>query len=172
MRSGDGVGPRSRPSASVVICAYTEKRWDDLAHSVDALANSSNPPEEIVVVIDHKTTPIPESVWREHGEEHSGQLDAYRERSPGRVAGLGASIAFEALGDVVGVSIRARGGLWGGATQEVKLTAGGFLGGAAYMLFHLGGGVAIDVGLEVWGIFGDGETALFSPSAGLTWSPP
>lgn len=53
MRSGDGVGPRSRPSASVVICAYTEKRWDDLAHSVDALANSSNPPEEIVVVIDH-----------------------------------------------------------------------------------------------------------------------
>lgn len=85
---------------------------------------------------------------------------------------LGASIAFEALGDVVGVSLRARGGLWGGATQEVKLTAGGFLGGAAYMLFALGGGVAVDVGLEVWGIFGDGETVLFSPSAGLTWSPP
>ncbi len=85
---------------------------------------------------------------------------------------LGASIGFEAVGDVVGVSIRARGGLWGGATQEVKLTAGGFVGGAAYLLFALGGGVAVNVGLEVWGVFGDGETALFSPSAGLTWSPP
>lgn len=85
---------------------------------------------------------------------------------------IGASVALELLGDVVGVSIRARGGVWGGATQEVKLTAGGFVAGAAYLLFALGGGVAIDVGLEVWGILGDGETALFSPSAGLTWRTP
>lgn len=84
---------------------------------------------------------------------------------------LGVSIGLELLGDIVGVSVRARGGLWGGATQEVKLTAGGFLGGAVYLLFALGEGVAVDLGLEVWGIFGDGETALFSPSLGLSWSP-
>ena len=83
---------------------------------------------------------------------------------------LGVSIGLELLGDIVGVSVRARGGLWGGATQEVKLTAGGFLGGAVYLLFALGEGVAVDLGLEVWGIFGDGETALFSPSLGLSWS--
>jgi len=84
---------------------------------------------------------------------------------------LGVSAAFEVMGDDVGVSVRARGGLWGGATQEVKLTAGGFVGGAAYLLINLGEGVALDVGLDVWGIFGDGETVLFAPSLGVSWSP-
>ncbi|MBX3269444.1 MAG: hypothetical protein KF729_04245 [Sandaracinaceae bacterium] len=84
---------------------------------------------------------------------------------------FGVSLGLEVLGDVVGVSVRARGGLWGGATQETKLTAGGFVSGAAYLLFVLGGGVSVGVGLEVWGVFGVGETALFSPSLGLTWRP-
>ena len=85
---------------------------------------------------------------------------------------LGVSLAFEEVGDVVGVAVRARAGLWGGTTQEVKLTAGGFVGGGAYLLFVLGDGVALDVGMDVWGIFGDGETLLLSPSVGLSWSPP
>lgn len=84
---------------------------------------------------------------------------------------LGASVAFEAIGDGAGVSLRARGGLWGGATQAVKLTAGGFVGGGAYLLFHLGGGTTLSVGLDVWGLFGAGETALFAPSLGFTWDP-
>jgi hypothetical protein len=84
---------------------------------------------------------------------------------------LGVSVAFEALGEGAGVSIRARGGLWGGATQEVKLTAGGFVGGGAYLLFDLGAGTALSVGLDVWGLFGDGETVLFAPSLGLSWNP-
>jgi len=84
---------------------------------------------------------------------------------------LGVSAAFEVMGEDVGVSVRARGGLWGGATQEVKLTAGGFIGGAAYLLINLGDGVALDVGLDVWGIFGDGETVLFAPAFGVSWSP-
>jgi len=84
---------------------------------------------------------------------------------------VGLSTGFEVLGDVVGVSVRARGGFWGGATQENKLTAGGFLGLGAYLLVVLGHGAALDVGFDVWGIVGDGDTAVFAPSLGLSWSP-
>jgi len=43
----------SSPSVTVVICAYTQKRWDDL---VEAISSVSRQPEasEIVVVIDHE----------------------------------------------------------------------------------------------------------------------
>lgn len=85
---------------------------------------------------------------------------------------LGVSAGIEVLGDVIGFSVRARGGLWGGATQAVKITAGGFVGGGAYLLFALGGGVGLGVGLDVWALFGDGETVLFAPGLGLTWTPP
>lgn len=81
---------------------------------------------------------------------------------------LGAGI--EAFGETVGFALRLRGGLWGGATQAVKITAGGFVGGGAYLLFALGPGVALDVGLDVWGLFGDGETVLFAPGLGLSWA--
>lgn len=84
---------------------------------------------------------------------------------------LAASVGIELLGEVVGVSLRARGGIWGGATQEVKLTAGGFIGGGAYLLFNLGAGVGLGVGMDVWGLLGDGESALFAPGLGLTWNP-
>lgn len=84
---------------------------------------------------------------------------------------LGASVAFELLGDTVGVSVRARGGIWGGATQEAKLTVGGFIAGGAYLLIALGEGVALDVGFDVWGIFGEADTAIFAPSLGLSWAP-
>jgi hypothetical protein len=84
---------------------------------------------------------------------------------------LAASVGLEVLGEIVGVSLRARGGFWGGATQDAKLTAGGFVGGGAYLLFNLGGGAGLAVGMDVWGLFGDGETALFAPGVGLTWTP-
>jgi GT2 family glycosyltransferase len=38
---------------SVVICAYTEARWDALCAAVESLHRQSVPPREIVVVIDH-----------------------------------------------------------------------------------------------------------------------
>ena len=84
---------------------------------------------------------------------------------------LGVSVGFEAMGDDGGISVIARGGLWAGATQEVKLTAGGFVAVGAYLLFALGDNVALDVGLDLWGVFGDGETVLFAPSVGLSWAP-
>ena len=84
---------------------------------------------------------------------------------------LGASVAIEVMGADVGFSLRARGGLWAGATQEVKITAGGLVGGGAHLLVHLGGGTTLSVGLDVYGLFGDGETAVFAPGIGLTWNP-
>ncbi len=38
---------------SVVICAYTEKRWDDLNAAVDSVIKQSHPASDIVLVIDH-----------------------------------------------------------------------------------------------------------------------
>ncbi|CAN5556099.1 glycosyltransferase family 2 protein [soil metagenome] len=40
-------------AASVVICAYTEERWDDLVACVRSVEHQTPPPAEIIVVIDH-----------------------------------------------------------------------------------------------------------------------
>ena len=38
---------------SVVICAYTEARWDDLVAAVQSVADQTLPPLETIVVVDH-----------------------------------------------------------------------------------------------------------------------
>ena len=38
---------------SVVICAYTEERWNELIVAVESIRRQSIPPYEIIVVIDH-----------------------------------------------------------------------------------------------------------------------
>jgi glycosyltransferase involved in cell wall biosynthesis len=40
-------------SLSVIICAYTEDRWDDLSAAVESVGAQGTPAMEIVVVIDH-----------------------------------------------------------------------------------------------------------------------
>lgn len=40
-------------TASVVVCAFTERRWRDLAEAVGSLVSQSPAADEIVVVIDH-----------------------------------------------------------------------------------------------------------------------
>jgi glycosyltransferase involved in cell wall biosynthesis len=42
-----------RLDVSVIICAYTEDRWDDLVAAVESVLRQSTPPREIIVVIDH-----------------------------------------------------------------------------------------------------------------------
>lgn len=41
------------PPISVIICAYTEKRWDDLLAAVKSVQQQSIPADEIILVIDH-----------------------------------------------------------------------------------------------------------------------
>ncbi|MDO8674025.1 MAG: glycosyltransferase family 2 protein, partial [Dehalococcoidia bacterium] len=38
---------------SIVICAYTEKRWEETVAAVESIKNQSTPATQIIVVIDH-----------------------------------------------------------------------------------------------------------------------
>jgi glycosyltransferase involved in cell wall biosynthesis len=38
---------------SVLICAYTDKRWDELCAAVQSLQYQSVPPREVILVVDH-----------------------------------------------------------------------------------------------------------------------
>jgi len=38
---------------SVIVCAYTEKRWDILVQAIESLVRQEPPPDEIIIVIDH-----------------------------------------------------------------------------------------------------------------------
>jgi glycosyltransferase involved in cell wall biosynthesis len=41
------------PTVSVIICAYTEARWNDLVDAVASVARQRRPPDEVIVVCDH-----------------------------------------------------------------------------------------------------------------------
>jgi glucosyl-dolichyl phosphate glucuronosyltransferase len=47
------TGRQTDPSISVVICCYTEERWDDLVAAVASATQQTVQPREIVVVVDH-----------------------------------------------------------------------------------------------------------------------
>ena len=44
---------RTAPTASVVICVYTEKRWDDIVAAVGSVRAQDVPAAEVLVVVDH-----------------------------------------------------------------------------------------------------------------------
>ena len=44
---------RPRPTLSVVVCAYTLDRWDDLRDAIASVLTQSRPPDEVVLVVDH-----------------------------------------------------------------------------------------------------------------------
>jgi GT2 family glycosyltransferase len=58
---GDRVGVDLKPSPvdrlgiSIVICAYTENRWTELAHAVESALNQTVTPAEVVLVVDHNS---------------------------------------------------------------------------------------------------------------------
>jgi hypothetical protein len=41
------------PTASVIVCAYTDRRWDDLRAAVASVADQTRPALETIVVADH-----------------------------------------------------------------------------------------------------------------------
>ena len=43
----------ARPEVSVVVCAHTLDRWDDISRGMKALAEQSQPPLEVLLVVDH-----------------------------------------------------------------------------------------------------------------------
>lgn len=55
---------RQTAPISVIICAYTEKRWTDICEAVDSLRSQTMAPLEIILVIDHN------SALRERAKAH------------------------------------------------------------------------------------------------------
>jgi hypothetical protein len=47
------AGPAARPGVSVIICAYTERRWHDTLAAVASVAAQSLPALETIVVVDY-----------------------------------------------------------------------------------------------------------------------
>ena len=41
------------PTCAVIVCAYTERRWDDLRAAIASLATQTHPPERVLLVVDH-----------------------------------------------------------------------------------------------------------------------
>jgi GT2 family glycosyltransferase len=82
---------------SVVICAYTQERWDQLVMAVQSIQAQSHPPLEIIVVIDHNPallervqTDIP-GVIVLHNKEERGLSGA---RNSGIAVAKGTVLAF------------------------------------------------------------------------------
>jgi len=97
----DGAEPTSKtvgmPTMSVVICAYTEARWNDLVRSVGSVATQTASPFEIIVVADHNDgllarvrAELPDTVAVHNGEER-GLSGA---RNSGVAAAQGEFVAF------------------------------------------------------------------------------
>ena len=53
-----------KPDISVVICAYTEERWNDLVQVVQSVRRQIHAPREIILVVDHN----PKLLARVHAE--------------------------------------------------------------------------------------------------------
>ena len=47
------IDPAPTPSISVVICAYTERRWDDVLAAVRSVEEQHAGPLEVILVVDH-----------------------------------------------------------------------------------------------------------------------
>lgn len=84
---------------------------------------------------------------------------------------VGASIAL-VFGDDVRFTLLGRGGIWGGSTQDTKLTVGGFVSGGIGLGFSISQAVSVGGQLEIWGVLGAGETWAVVPGLSLAWGHP
>jgi glycosyltransferase involved in cell wall biosynthesis len=88
---------RAGPDVSVVLCAYSERRWDDLLAAVESVRAQTQPAKEVVVVIDnnpqlftHARASLPGVIV----VENSGVRGAGAARNRGVDAATGAIVAF------------------------------------------------------------------------------
>ena len=82
---------------SVVICAYTEKRWDDLVAAVASVQQQTLPAREIVVVVDHNPLLSEKAANYLSGIiliENQGPAGANGSRNAGVAATKGSVLAF------------------------------------------------------------------------------
>ncbi|MGW1816544.1 glycosyltransferase family 2 protein [Streptomyces sp. NPDC002125] len=83
----------SRRDFSVVICVYTEERWEDILAAVRSVREQSLPAEEILLVVDHNRALL-ERLSEEYGDSSEVRVLANagpRGLSAGRNTGIAAS---------------------------------------------------------------------------------
>lgn len=80
---------------SVIICAYTEERWDDLVAAVESVQQQTLPPSEIIVVIDHNPRLL------KRVQEHLSGVIAIENRAAKGLSGARNSGAVVSQGTVV-----------------------------------------------------------------------
>lgn len=82
---------------SVVVCAYTERRWDDLVAAVASLKAQTEPPHEIILAIDHNPALYARALAELPGTvcvENLGTQGLSDARNAGLAAATGDVIAF------------------------------------------------------------------------------
>ena len=47
------MADQNRPGVSVIICAYTEKRWEQTRAALESALRQDPPPQEVLLVVDH-----------------------------------------------------------------------------------------------------------------------
>ncbi|MCX5413585.1 glycosyltransferase family 2 protein [Streptomyces sp. NBC_00059] len=83
----------SRRDFSVVICVYTEERWEDILAAVRSVREQSLPAEEVLLVVDHNRALL-ERLSEEYGDSSQVRVLANagpRGLSAGRNTGIAAS---------------------------------------------------------------------------------
>ena len=95
--TGPAFAPVAPADISVVICAYTQARWEDLIRAVESVEQQTEPVAEVVVVIDHEDEllrratarfPVHRVVANDRAQGLSGARDT------GAAACRGAVVAF------------------------------------------------------------------------------
>src|SRR3954453_18980788 len=81
-------------TASVIVCAFAERRWPDLVAAVDSLRQQSRPVDDVVVVIDHNAAlleraerelPVARVVANRHARGLSGARNTGIETATGDI---------------------------------------------------------------------------------------
>ncbi|MCA1676732.1 MAG: glycosyltransferase, partial [Actinobacteria bacterium] len=91
------VRPTTKLSVSVIICAYTEQRWDDLVKAVASVQQQTEPPEEIILVIDHCSALLRRAIRELDGVQvvpNRNQQGLSGARNTGWEAATGEVVAF------------------------------------------------------------------------------
>jgi len=83
-------------SVTVVICAYTERRWESLLRAVDSLRSQRRLPEQCVVVIDHN-----EQLLRRARFSLPSDVEVMASEGPRGLSGARNTGVRAATGDVV-----------------------------------------------------------------------
>jgi glycosyltransferase involved in cell wall biosynthesis len=85
------------PTLSVVVCAYTVDRWDDLAASIASVLAQRGPVAELLLVVDH----CPELASRADRFSHENGVRVVANRERQGLSGARNTGVAEAHGDVV-----------------------------------------------------------------------